>query len=91
MEQPEDAWVDGARTTGTDENSLAPAEGAVCFLTKIELRGIQAPTDVNACAIAIDDFTGFWTLSATVAEGGLSHVRCNARCLTWPTPSGEEQ
>jgi hypothetical protein len=83
MELPEDVWVDAARTSGSDERSLADAENSICFLTKIEISGVQSPGDTNRCEIGIDDFTGFWELVATVEEGGQSEVRCNARCLTW--------
>ena len=82
-EQAEDAWVDGARSTGTDERSLADPANSICFLTDITIQGIQGPEDANACRIVIDDFTGFWRLDAVVEEGGMSHVRCNARCLVW--------
>lgn len=83
MEPAEDAWIDGSHATGTDIRSLADASHSVCYLTKIEIKGIQAPQDANSCRISIDDFTGFWQLSAGVAEGGRSEVRCNARCLVW--------
>lgn len=79
----EDGWVDGARTTGADRKPLAAAANSICFLTKIELKGIRSPEDANACRIEIDDFTGFWELIAEVDEGGQSEVRCNARCLVW--------
>ena len=77
----EDGWV--ARAPGTDEKPLERASNSICYLTKIELKGIQAPEDANSCAIGIDEFTGFWQLTAAVGEGGRSEVRCNARCLVW--------
>lgn len=79
----EDTWVDGARTTGSDRRTLTDAGTSICYLTKVEIKGVQSPADSNACAVEIDDFTGFWELIATVEEGGQSEVRCNARCLTW--------
>ncbi len=79
----EDGWIDGARGAGADHRSLAPASNSVCFLTKVEIKGIQSPQDSNRCSIDIDDFTGYWQLSAAVDEGGKSQVRCNARCLIW--------
>jgi hypothetical protein len=85
----EDTWVNAARTAGSDLRTLTDASNSVCYLTKIEISGVQGPDDKNSCAVEIDDFTGFWQLIATVDEGGRSEVRCNARCLTWE-PSGEE-
>lgn len=83
MEPSEDAWVDGSHATGADYRSLADASHSVCYLTKIEIKGIQAPQDANSCRISLDEFTGFWQLRAEVADGGHSQVRCNARCLVW--------
>ena len=77
----EDGWV--ARAPGADEKPLERASNSICYLTKIELKGIQAPEDANSCAIGIDEFTGFWQLTAAVGDGGRSEVRCNARCLVW--------
>jgi hypothetical protein len=77
----EDGWV--ARAPGADEKPLERASNSICFLTKIEIKGIQAPEDANSCAIGIDEFTGFWQLTAAVGDGGQSEVRCNARCLVW--------
>jgi hypothetical protein len=83
MEPAEDAWVNGARTTGTDFRSLSDASRSICYITKIEIKGVQGPEDSNSCRVSIDDFTGFWQLTAEVGEGGQSEVRCNARCLVW--------
>lgn len=77
----EDGWV--ARAPGTDEKPLERASNSICYLTKIELKGIQGPEDASSCAIGIDEFTGFWQVTAAVGEGGRSEVRCNARCLVW--------
>lgn len=85
----EDTWVNAARQPGSDKRTLTSAKTSVCFLTKIEIAGIQAPTDRNSCAIDVDDFTGFWQLIATANEGTRSEVRCNARCLSWE-PEGDE-
>jgi hypothetical protein len=79
----EDGWVDGARTAGADHKPLTHASNSICYLTKIEIKGIQGPEDANSCAIGVDDFTGFWQVTAAVDEGGRSQVRCNARCLVW--------
>lgn len=80
---PEDVWINGSATAGTDHRSLTDAKNSVCFITKVELSGIGSPEDKSACTMQIDDFTGFWDLAATVEEGGRSAVRCNARCLIW--------
>jgi hypothetical protein len=81
-ELPEDVWVNG-RTPGSDRRSLADATHSVCYLTKLEIKGVQSAQDSNSCVIVVDDFTGFWELVVTVAEEGQSEVRCNARCLVW--------
>lgn len=77
----EDGWV--ARAPGSDAKPLAPAATSICYLTRIEIKGIQSPADANSCTIGIDDFTGYWQVTAAVGEGGASEVRCNARCLVW--------
>ena len=77
----EDGWV--ARAPGADAKPLAPAASSICYLTKIEIKGVRGPEDANSCAIGIDDFTGYWQVTAGVGEGGQSEVRCNARCLVW--------
>lgn len=77
----EDGWV--ARAPGTDEKPLERASNSICYLTKVEIKGIRAPEDASSCAIGIDEFTGFWQVTAAVGEGGQSEVRCNARCLVW--------
>ena len=79
----EDGWVNAARTPGADRKPLAHAGNSICYLTKIEIRGIQGPADANACTIDVDEFTGFWQVTASVEEGGSSEVRCNAQCLVW--------
>jgi len=79
----EDGWVDGSRTAGADHKPLEHSASSICFLTKIEIKGVQGPEDANSCTIGIDEFTGYWQVTATVAEGGRSEVRCNARCLVW--------
>jgi hypothetical protein len=85
----EDTWVDAARQAGSDKRTLTNADNSVCYLTKIEISGIEGPDDKSACAIEIDDFTGFWQVIATAGEGARSQIRCNARCLTWE-PEGDE-
>jgi hypothetical protein len=82
-EPTEDAWVDGTRTPGADHRSLAPAANSICYLTKIEVKGMTAEEDSSSCRISVDDFTGYWQLTGEVPEGAKSQVRCNARCLVW--------
>jgi hypothetical protein len=83
VEPAEDSWVDGARAAGADDRVLSSAENSICFLTKIEVKGFQGPEDSGTCRIAVDDFTGFWQVTADVPEGSRAEIRCNARCLTW--------
>jgi hypothetical protein len=83
VEPAEDSWVDGSRAAGADDRVLSSAANSICFLTKIEIKGVQGPEDANSCAIGVDEFTGYWQVTAEVAEGGHSQVRCNARCLVW--------
>ena len=82
-EPAEDSWVDGTRGAGVDDRSLSSASSSICFLTKVEVKGFQGPEDSGTCRIAVDDFTGFWQVTADVPEGSRAEVRCNARCLTW--------
>lgn len=83
MEPEIAAWVRGTATTGADSKILSNAANSACFLTHIELSGIQSPEDKSSCSISVDEFTGFWQVTATVDEGGLSEVQCNARCVVW--------
>lgn len=86
----EDAWVDAARQAGSDRRTLTSASTSICYLTKIEISGVQGPDDTSSCAIEVDDFTGFWQVIATADEGGRSEIRCNARCLSWQTDGVEQ-
>jgi hypothetical protein len=83
VEPAEDSWVNGARAAGADDRVLSSAANSICFLTKIEVKGFQGPEDSGMCRIAVDDFTGFWQVTADVPEGSRAEIRCNARCLTW--------
>jgi hypothetical protein len=83
VEPAEDSWVNGARAAGADDRVLSSAANSICFLTKIEVKGFQGPEDSGTCRIAVDDFTGFWQVTADVPEGSRAEIRCNARCLTW--------
>jgi hypothetical protein len=82
-EPAEDSWVAGARGAGADDRVLSSAANSICFLTKIEVKGVQGPDDSGTCRVAVDDFTGFWQVTADVPEGSKSEIRCNARCLVW--------
>lgn len=82
-EPAEDSWVAGARGAGADDRVLSSAANSVCFLTKIEVKGVQGPEDTGTCRVTVDGFTGFWQVTADVPEGSRSEVRCNARCLVW--------
>ena len=82
-EPAEDSWVAGARGAGADDRVLSSAANSICFLTKIEVKGVQGPEDSGTCRVAVDDFTGFWQVTADVPEGSKSEIRCNARCLVW--------
>ena len=82
-EPTEDSWVDGERSAGADDRVLSTASNSICFVTKIEVKGFQGPEDAGTCRVAVDDFTGFWRVTADVPEGSRSEIRCNARCLTW--------
>lgn len=82
-EPAEDSWVAGARGAGADDRVLSSAANSICFLTKIEVKGSQGPDDSGTCRVAVDDFTGFWQVTAEVPEGSKSEIRCNARCLVW--------
>jgi|SRR5687767_9286417 hypothetical protein len=82
-EPAEDSWVDGTRAAGADDRALSSAANSICFVTKIEIKGFQGPDDSGTCRIAVDDFTGFWQVTADVPEGSRAEIRCNARCLVW--------
>jgi hypothetical protein len=83
VEPAEDSWVDGSRAAGADDRVLSSAANSICFLTKIEIKRFQGPEDSGTCRVAVDDFTGFWQVTADVPEGSRSEIRCNARCLVW--------
>lgn len=78
------AWIRlNAGTAQSEQKILAPSANSACFLTHVEVRGIQSPTDHNACTITEDDFTGYWQVNATTGEGTQSELYCNARCVVW--------
>ncbi len=77
------AWVRANSGEGADHKTLASAENSVCFITHMALGGIQSPEDSSACTVSLDDFTGFWQVTASVEEGTQAEVYCNARCVVW--------
>ncbi len=84
MEPEAAAWI--RLNTGiesSEQKILANAANSACFLTHVEISGIQSPQDKNSCSITLDDFTGFWQVNASTGEGTQSELYCNARCIIW--------
>ncbi len=84
MEPEAAAWI--RLNTGiesSEQKILANAANSACFLTHVEISGIQGPQDKNSCSITLDDFTGFWQVNAATGEGTQSELYCNARCIVW--------
>ncbi len=78
------AWIRlNSGTAQSEQKILAPIANSACFLTHVEIRGIQSAADHNACTITADDFTGYWQINATTGEGTQSELYCNARCVVW--------
>ena len=78
------AWIRlGSGAASSEQKILANAANSACFLTHVEINGIQGPEDKNSCSITLDDFTGFWQVNATTGEGTQSELYCNARCVVW--------
>ena len=78
------AWIRlGAGTESLEQKILTNAANSACFLTHVEISGIQGPEDKNSCEITIDDFTGFWQVNASTGDGTQSELYCNARCVVW--------
>ena len=77
------AWIRINSGEGADHKILSSAGNSVCFLTHVALGGIQSPEDSSACTVSVDDFTGFWQVTASVEEGTQAEVWCNARCIEW--------
>lgn len=84
-EEPEAAaWIrGGSGAAQAEQKILANAANSACFLTHVEINGIQGPEDKNMCSITVDDFTGFWQVNAITGEGTRSELMCNARCVVW--------
>ena len=84
MEPEAAAWI--RLNTGiesSEQKILTNAANSACFLTHVEISGIQSPQDKNSCSITLDDFTGYWQVNASTGEGTQSELYCNARCIVW--------
>ncbi len=86
----EDAWLRGKARDGSprpgpadDAKPIADSANSICYLTKVELTGMDGQEDTTSCKISIDEFTGWWQIHATQGEGTDSSVSCNGRCLVW--------
>jgi len=87
-ESEEDAWLNGRAADGSprpgpadDVKALVSAENSVCFLTHVQVEGMNDTTDQLACHVSVDEFTGFWEVHAVQGDGTDASVRCNASCL----------
>jgi hypothetical protein len=84
MEPAAAAWIRlNTGSESSEQKILANAANSACFLTHVEINGIQSAQDKNACSITLDDFTGFWQVNASIGEGTQSELYCNARCIVW--------
>ena len=89
-ESEQDAWLQGANRDGSprpgpadDQKPLADASNSLCFLTKVEIEGMDGPEDVATCSVQVDEFTNWWQVHATQGDGTDASVSCNARCIVW--------
>ena len=89
-ESEQDAWLRGANRDGSprpgpadDQKPLTDASNSLCFLTKVEIEGMDGPEDVASCSIEVDEFTNWWQVHATQGDGTNASVACNARCIVW--------
>ncbi|MDE2958618.1 MAG: hypothetical protein OXU28_01005 [Chloroflexota bacterium] len=89
-ESEQDAWLRGANRDGSprpgpadDQKPLADASNSLCFLTKVEIEGMDGPEDVATCSVQVDEFTNWWQVHATQGDGTDASVACNARCIVW--------
>ncbi len=86
----QDAWLQGANRDGSprlgpadDQKPLVDASNSLCFLTKVEIEGMDGPEDVATCSIRVDEFTNWWQVHATQGDGTDASVSCNASCIVW--------
>ena len=89
-ESEQDAWLRGTNRDGSprpgpadDQKPLVDASNSLCFLTKVEIEGMDGPEDAASCSIAVDEFTNWWQVHATQGDGTNASVACNARCIVW--------
>ena len=89
-ESEQDAWLRGTNRDGSprpgpadDQKPLVDASNSLCFLTKVEIEGMDGPEDVASCSIEVDEFTNWWQVHATQGDGTNASVACNARCIVW--------
>lgn len=89
-ESEQDAWLRGTNRDGSlrpgpadDQKPLADASNSLCFLTKVEIEGMDGPEDVATCSVQVDEFTNWWQVHATQGDGTDASVACNARCIVW--------
>ena len=89
-ELPQDAWLRGINRDGSprpgpadDEKPLVDASNSVCFLTKVDIQGMNGPEDAASCEVSIDEFTNWWQVHAIQGDGTDASVYCNARCIVW--------
>ena len=89
-ESEQDAWLRGTNRDGSprpgpadDQKPLVDASNSLCFLTKVEIEGMDGPEDVASCSIVVDEFTNWWQVHATQGDGTNASVACNARCIVW--------
>ena len=89
-ESEQDAWLRGANRDGSprpgpadDQKPLVDASNSLCFLTKVEIEGMDGPEDVATCSVQVDEFTNWWQVHATQGDGTDASVACNARCIVW--------
>jgi hypothetical protein len=89
-ELQQDAWLRGINRDGSprpgpadDEKPLVDASNSMCFLTKVEIQGMDGAEDTASCEISIDEFTNWWQVHAIQGDGTDASVACNARCVIW--------
>ena len=89
-ELPQDAWLRGINRDGSprpgpadDEKPLVDASNSVCFLTKVDIQGMNGPEDAASCEVSIDEFANWWQVHAIQGDGTDASVYCNARCIVW--------
>lgn len=87
-ESEQDAWLRGTNRDGSlrpgpadDQKPLVDASNSLCFLTRVEIEGMDGPEDVATCSIQVDEFTNWWQVHATQGEGTDASIACNAMCI----------